>query len=109
MKMEAELSAYFISNKGIYNILYKISPLAKRYTKFFSIGSVLPNEQFWAEWPSIHYNISPNLKNLFNQIFVLLPSHRCTLRDIARHPWLVSKSLLTPDEVMQHMRARLAL
>jgi serine/threonine protein kinase len=84
MKMETELSAYFTSNKG----------------------AVLPNQQFWAEWPSIHSNISSNLKNLFNQIFVLLPSYRCTLRDIARHPWLVSKSHLTPDEVMRHMRAR---
>lgn len=104
MKHESELSAYFSSSKGavVFFALLQINQLFG-----FVPGNVLSNQQFWAEWPSIDSNISPNLKNLFNQIFVLLPSFRCTLRDIAGHPWRLSKSQLTPDDIMQHMKSRL--
>lgn len=104
MKNETQLSAYFSSRKGavVFSVLLTLNQLFG-----FVPGNVLSNQQFWAEWPSINSNISPNLKNLFNQIFVLLPSFRCTLRDIACHPWLISKSQLTPDDVMEHMKSRL--
>ena len=72
------------------------------------LGAALPNQQFWSEWPSINSRITPNLKNLFDRIFVLHPSFRCTLRDIARHPWLLSREQLTPDEVTTQMKSRWA-
>jgi serine/threonine protein kinase len=84
MKRENELSAHFTQNGG----------------------AALPNQQFWSEWPSINFRITPNLKNLFDRIFVLHPSFRCTLRDIARHPWLLSREQLTPDEVTTQMKSR---
>ena len=62
--------------------------------------------QFWSEWPKMHSRLSPHMINLFNRIFMLLPSLRCTLRDIVRHPWVSAKTQLSPEEVMLHMKAR---
>ena len=104
MKRESELSSYFTQNKGKNIFEQKIELKFFKRQKF--LGAALSNQQFWLEWPSIECRISQSLKNLFDRIFVLLPSFRCTLRDIARHPWLLSRQQLTPDEITGHMKSR---
>ena len=37
---------------------------------------------------------------------MLPPTLRCTLRDIAHHPWLLTRTQLTPDEVTIQMKER---
>ena len=50
--------------------------------------------------------ISPELVDLFNRIFVLEPSFRISLRDIAIHPWVNTTQEVSPADVKAEMMAR---
>ena len=69
-------------------------------------GGALPNDQFWSEWADLRALFSLELCDLFNRIFVLVPSLRCSLQDMLRHPWVASGTRLTPEEIRTQMEAR---
>lgn len=68
-------------------------------------GRPLANEEFWQEWSPLRAHLSLPLTQLFNSIFVLEPSVRATLRQLASSPWLCQGSL-TPEDIRQQMEAR---
>lgn len=70
-------------------------------------GRALTNDRFWAEWSILGDHISPELKDMFNRIFVMEPNLRLPLRDILRHPWVNVKDGLSSGDVQQDMMARL--
>ena len=72
-------------------------------------GPALPNELFWSEWQSLKDIISPELRDLFNRIFVLEPSLRMSLRDLIRHPWMTVIDGLSPEIVHAEMKQRCVL
>ena len=69
-------------------------------------GGALPNDQFWSEWADLRAVFSLQLYDLFNRVFVLVPSLRCSLQDMLRHSWVASGTRLTPEEVRTQMEAR---
>lgn len=64
-----------------------------------------PNRNFWSNWMFLKESLSPELLDLFNSMFVLCPSHRVVVRDLARHPW-VSGTRLSPEDIVNLMRER---
>ena len=69
-------------------------------------GGALPNDQFWSEWADLRAVFSLQLYDLFNRVFVLVPSLRCSLQEMLRHSWVASGTRLTPEEVRTQMEAR---
>ena len=66
----------------------------------------LTNEHFWREWSTLRGHLSPNLCDLFNQIFVLEPSMRITMQNIVRHPWVSKATKLSPEQITRLMKER---
>ena len=84
----------------------KLDSYMKTAADLNALGIPLPNELFWREWSKLYQNLSPNLSNLFNQIFVLEPSMRITMQNIIRHPWLSKVTKLNPRNINRLMRER---
>lgn len=71
------------------------------------MSASLPNDHFWLEWTTVQDIITPELKDLFNRIFVLEPNLRITIRDILRHPWVNTTDNISPDIVKTDIENRL--
>lgn len=69
-------------------------------------GRVLANKLFWQEWSSLNSTLSSEIKDLMNRIFVLVPSLRCSIRDMLVHPWVSDGIRLTPSEIKIQMESR---
>ena len=73
---------------------------------YLNKGHVLQNKLFWLEWGNMATTLSPEIKDLMNRIFILVPSLRCSIREMLVHPWVSEGVRLTSIEIKMQMESR---
>ena len=84
----------------------KLDSYLKTAAELSTMTLPLPNVQFWEEWSKLSERLSSRLRDLLNQIFVLEPSMRITMRDIVRHPWVSKATKLSSSNINRQMKER---
>ena len=84
----------------------KLDCYMKTAAELSTMSMPFSNVHFWEEWSKLSERLSLRLHDLFNQIFVLEPSMRITMRDIVRHPWVSKATKLSPNSINRLMKER---
>ncbi len=70
------------------------------------VSRLFPNHLFWDDWLVLKQSFSANLMDFFNCMFVLNPTHRVVLHDLANHDWLSTGISITPAQIAEQMNNR---